>query len=121
LAKFFTDGNAQTGELSPPTQTASGLGSPGPGNPPVTGPVMAHIKVKVADSDTRVVVRDRFKRIVFEGVMQAGASRKFHGEAPLRVMAADGGAVTLKVKGKSLGVMGDPGERARERVGAHAG
>jgi transcriptional regulator with XRE-family HTH domain len=119
LAKFFTDGSAQPGELSPPTQTASGLGSPGPGNPPVTGPVMARVKVKVADTETRVVVRDRFKRILFDGVLKPGASRKFHGEAPLRVMAADGGAVRLKVKGKSLGVMGDPGVRARERIGAN--
>jgi hypothetical protein len=119
LAKFFTEGGAQAGEVSAPTQTAAGLGSPGPGNPPVAGPIMAHVKVSVADADTRVVVRDRFMRILFEGVMQQGAAKKFEGEAPLRVMAADGGAVTLSVKGKSLGVMGDPGVRARERVGAH--
>jgi hypothetical protein len=119
LAKFFTEGSAQPGALSPPTQTASGLGSPGPGNPPVTGPVIAHVKVSVADVDTRVVVRDRFMRILFDGVVQQGTAKKFEGEAPLRVMAADGGAVTLSVKGKSLGVMGDPGARARERVGAH--
>jgi transcriptional regulator with XRE-family HTH domain len=121
LAKFFTDGGGQAGELSPPTHAATGLGSPGPGNPPVTGPVIAHAKVTVGDADTRVVVRDRFKQIVFDGVIPQGTSRKFEGEAPLRVMAADGGLATLSVKGKSLGVMGDPGIRARQRVGAHPG
>jgi transcriptional regulator with XRE-family HTH domain len=121
LAKFFADGNAQPSELSPPTQTAAGLGSPGPGNPPVTGPIIAHVKVSVADADTRVVVRDRFMRILYEGVIPAGAAKKFQGEAPLRVMAADGGAVTLSVKGRSLGLMGDPGLPARERVGANPG
>jgi hypothetical protein len=121
LAKFFTEGAAQPGELSPPTQTASGLGSPGPGNPPVTGPVVAHVKVTVADLDTRVVVRDRFKRILFDGVITAGSAQKFEGEAPLRVMAADGGAVTLSVKGRSLGIMGESGLPARQRVGASPG
>jgi cytoskeleton protein RodZ len=124
VAKFFADGNAQPGELSPPTQTAAGLGSPGPGNPPVTGPIIAHVKVAVGDAGdvgARVVVRDRFKRILFEGVIATDASRKFEGEAPLRVRAADGGVVTLSVKGKSLGLMGDPGLPARQRVGAHPG
>jgi transcriptional regulator with XRE-family HTH domain len=119
IAKFITDGGGQPGELSPPTRTATGLGSPGPGNPPVTGPVMAQVKVSVGAVDTRVVVRDRFKQIVFEGVIAGGASKKFQGESPLRVMAADGGDVSLSVKGKPLGVMGDPGVRARERVSAH--
>jgi transcriptional regulator with XRE-family HTH domain len=118
LAKFFTEGAAQPGTVSPPTQTAGGLGSPGPGNPPVAGPVVAHVKVSVGDVDTKVVVRDRFRRIVFAGVMPAGHARKFDGEAPLRVMAADGGDVTLSVKGRSLGVMGASGERARQRVSA---
>jgi hypothetical protein len=119
LAKFFADGAAQPSELSPPTQSASGLGSPGPGNTPVAGPVIAHVKVAVADVDTRVVVRDRFKRILFDGVIVAGDAQKFEGEAPLRVMAADGGAVTLSVKGKSLGIMGESGLPARQRVGAN--
>jgi Helix-turn-helix domain/RodZ C-terminal domain len=119
LAKFLTDGHGQPGELSTPTRTATGLGSPGPGNPPATGPVMATVKVQVGAADTRVVVRDRFKQIVFEGVLPKNSAKKFEGEAPLRVMAADGGDVTLSVKGKSLGVMGDPGQRARERVSSH--
>jgi hypothetical protein len=121
IAKFFADGGGQAGELSPPTRTATGLGSPGPGNPPVSGPIIAHVKVTVGDADTRVVVRDRFKQIVFDGVMARGTSKKFDGEAPLRVMAADGGQVTLSVKGRSLGLMGDPGVRARQRVSAHPG
>jgi hypothetical protein len=118
LAKYFTDGSAKPEALSSATQTASGLGSPGPGNPPVTGPVIAHVKVSVGDADTRVVVRDRFRQIVFEGVLPQGTSRKFHGESPLRVTAADGGEVSLSVKGRSLGVLGDRGERAHQRVPA---
>jgi hypothetical protein len=119
VAKFFADAAGQAGELSSPTQTATGLGSPGPGNPPVTGPVIAHVKVTIGDADTRVVVRDRFRQIVFEGVMPAGASRKFSGESPLRVKAADGGQVTLSVRGKPLGLIGESGLPAHQRVFAH--
>jgi hypothetical protein len=116
VAKFLSGSREETDAVALPTQTATGLGSPGPGNPPVSGPVIAHVKVSVADVDTRVVVRDRFRQILFEGVMAQGTSRKFHGESPLRVRAADGGAVTLSVKGTSLGVMGEPGEPAHQRV-----
>ena len=88
IAKFITDGGGQPGELSPPTRTATGLGSPGPGNPPVTGPVMAQVKVSVGAADTRVVVRDRFKQILFDGVIAGGRLEEVPGRVPA---AGDGG------------------------------
>lgn len=117
LVGYFTDGVDDTPATT--TQTnAGGLGSPGPGNPPVVAPRTAHVKVAVAGGDARVVVRDRFRQVVFSGTIPDGAARKFTGEAPLRVKADDGSLVTLSTKGRDLGVLGQPGEPARTRVAA---
>jgi hypothetical protein len=116
VARYLTDGSGPAPSQTAPTTSADGLGSPGPGNPPVHGPRVAHVKVSVAGGESRVVVKDRFKRIVFAGLLDDGAARKLEGDAPLRVRAADGGVVSLSVKGKSLGVMGDPGLPARTRI-----
>jgi cytoskeleton protein RodZ len=118
VARYLTAGSGDTDSITPPTTSDRGLGSPGPGNPPVHGPRIAHVKVAAVGGDSRVVVRDRFKRTVFSGVISDGDGKKLEGEAPLRVMAEDGGVVTLSVKGRSLGLMGDPGVPTRDRVGA---
>jgi hypothetical protein len=118
VARYLTEGSAEAGSLTPSTTGGQGLGSPGPGNPPAHGPRIAHVKVAAVGGDSRVVVRDRFKRTVFSGVIANGSGKKLEGEAPLRVMAEDGGVVTLSVKGRSLGLMGDPGVPTRDRVSA---
>jgi cytoskeleton protein RodZ len=118
VARYLTNGSLTTLSLTQPTTSAAGLGSPGPGNPPVHGPRTAHVKVSVAGGESRVVVKDRFKRTVFSGLLSDGDQRKVHGEAPLRVRATDGGVVSLRSSGRPLGVMGDGGEPARERIAA---
>jgi cytoskeleton protein RodZ len=118
VARYVTDGSGEAGSITPPSISGQGLGSPGPGNSPVHGPRIAHVKVAAVGGDSRVVVRDRFMRTVFSGVIADGSGKKLAGEAPLRVMAEDGGVVTLSVKGRSLGLMGDPGVRIRDRVGS---
>jgi hypothetical protein len=116
VARYLADGSGPAPAATEPSTTVDGLGSPGPGNPPVEGPRTAHVKVSLEGGETRVVVKDRFKQLVFSGVLPDGAERKFQGEAPLRVRALDGGVVSLSVKGKPLGLMGEPGQSARERV-----
>jgi hypothetical protein len=121
LAQYFlgeTEPTAHSGANTP--QNSAGLGSPGVGNrvPPVTEPNIAHVKATAVGGDSRIVVRDRFRDVVFKGMLLDGESRRFAGESPLRVKAADGGVIELSVKGKSRGLMGEPGERARAKVKA---
>ena len=72
------------------------------------------------DGDARVVVEDRFGQVVFHGLVREGTSKQLRGEAPLRVVTPDGGVTALAYGGHKHGLMGDPGERAREVVRASA-
>ncbi|MBA2773199.1 MAG: DUF4115 domain-containing protein, partial [Nocardioidaceae bacterium] len=56
--------------------------------------------------------------VVYRGMLAAGESTRVVGVAPLRVMAVDGGAIALRVKGRQLGLMGDAGERAFQPIRA---
>jgi len=119
VAKFFADGSNPAPATDHPSQNASGLGSPGVGNTPIPTPVDAHVQLTATGGASRVVVRDRFKNVVFEGVLRAGHSTKVTAEPPLRVFAADAGVISLSVKGHDGGAMGESGQPAFERVTAH--
>ncbi len=80
----------------------------------------AQVKLTAAGGDSRVVVRDRFRHLVFAGVLSDGRSKKVQGEAPLRVGVADAGVVSLSVKGKKLDPMGDKGKPGHQLVRASA-
>ena len=121
VARFFADGVSPAPAAPAPTQNSSGLGSPGVGNTPIPPPPDAHVKLTATGGASRVVVRNRFRDVVFEGVLRAGRSKKVAGESPLRVFAADAGVVSLSIKGRSLGKLGSPGEPATERITAGAG
>ncbi len=120
VAQYFTDKPADRAGTNAPAQNSAGLGSPGPGNQPVSAPppVQAFVKVMARGGDTRVVVTDRAGEVVYRGVLTAGESTRVVGAAPLRVMAVDGGAIALRVKGRQIGLMGDSGERAFHRIRA---
>lgn len=120
VAKFFADGVSPAPAAPESTQNSSGLGSPGVGNAPIPPPPDAHVKLTATGGDSRVVVRDRFREVVFEGVLRAGRSQKVAGESPLRVWAADAGAVSLSVNGRALGTLGPPSQPATERITAAA-
>jgi len=119
VAKFFADGQDPAPTTYQPSQNSSGLGSPGVGKAPIPPPPDAHVMLTASGGDSRVVVRDRFREVVFEGVLRAGRSQKVAGESPLRVFAADAGTVSLSAKGRGVGTMGQPGEPAFERITAH--
>ncbi len=119
VAKFFADGSNPAPATDHPSQNASGLGSPGVGNTPIPSPVDAHVQLTATGGASRVVVRDRFRNVVFEGVLRADHSTKVTAEPPLRVFAADAGVISLSVKGHDVGAMGEPGQPGFERVTAH--
>lgn len=118
VAQYFTDKPAEQSETIAPAQNSAGLGSPGPGNQPVSEPPRTFVKVMARGADSRVVVTDRAGEVVYRGLLAAGESTRVVGVAPLRVMAVDGGAIALRVQGRQLGLMGTSGERAFQRIRA---
>lgn len=116
VAQYFTDKPAERSGANAPAQSSAGLGSPGPGNQPVSQPPETFVKVMARGAESRVVVTDRAGEAVYRGRLAAGESTRVVGVAPLRVMAVDGGAIALRVKGRQLGLMGDSGERAFQRI-----
>jgi ribosome-binding protein aMBF1 (putative translation factor) len=92
----------QTG-LTPPTpRTAEPRDNGG-------GRAQAQVMVSASGGSSRVVVMDGSRTVLFRGVLSDGAGQKFSGEAPLRVRAADGGVISLSVRGKYLGYVGVAG------------
>ena len=87
-------------------------------NRPLPPPREARVEVAARGSDARVVVRDRYDQIVFQGVVREGTTERVEAETPLKVSAADGGATVLTYGGKPRGLMGDPGERAHQVIHA---
>lgn len=114
VARSFVDSSAP--EVEEPTTNSAGLGSAGPGNPAPPPPREASVKVSAVGGDASVVVLDRFKQKVFDGVLTDGTSKRIDGEAPLRVKTPDGGLVELRTGGEDLGPMGPPGEPAKQVV-----
>ncbi|MBA2698736.1 MAG: DUF4115 domain-containing protein [Nocardioidaceae bacterium] len=119
VAQYFAAKPAEQSGSHAPPQNSAGLGSPGPGNQPVAKePPKTFVKVMARGGDSRVVVTGRADKVLFRGIITAGDSTRVVGIAPLRVMAVDGGVVALRVKGRQLGLMGESGQRAFQRISA---
>jgi len=72
------------------------------------------ITLIAAYGDTRVLVRDAEGRIVFSAELVLGEKKRLDVVPPVRVRAADAGALEVMVKSKDkgvLGVLGEPGRR----------
>ena len=120
LAQYFIEDTTPAGDADVP-QNSAGLGSPGVGNPapPSVTENEARFKATAVGGESWVVVRDGSKEEIFAGRLLDGESRRFVGDAPLRVLAMKGGVVSVSVKGRDLGVIGELGEtRARTKVDA---
>ena len=98
---------------------AAGLGSPGPGNRPlpVAAP-QASATVQAVGGSSRIVVSDTDGNLLFSGVLRDGASRRVSGAAPLRVEASNAAAFRLRVDGKRVGRIGEPGQTVRRLIPA---
>lgn len=78
--------------------------------PPVGQPEEDGIVIEVRASGRcwiRVVADGQ---MLFEGIVTAGETRKWHGRGPMTVRLGNAGGVELTVNGKFLGVLGQPGE-----------
>jgi hypothetical protein len=119
VAQYFLADNDPVSDAPTIPQNPAGLGSPGAGNPkqpPVSEPFEAQVKATAVGGDSQIVVRDGAGDVVFRGVLSDGEYEKLKGEAPLRVEAADAGVIELSIRGRSLGMMGEPGESATTRI-----
>lgn len=96
-----------------PTFKQTGLTPPEPRSPEPRDnggdAAQAQVMVSASGGSSRVVVMDGSRTVLFRGVLSDGAGQKFSGEAPLRVRAADGGVISLSVRGKYLGYVGVAG------------
>ncbi len=66
-----------------------------------------------AQGDTDVVVRDAERTVVWAGQIVLGEKRLVRATPPVTVRAKDGGALEVRVNGKSRGALGEPDRAAR--------
>jgi cytoskeletal protein RodZ len=71
------------------------------------------VMLVAAHADSAVVVRNGDGRIVFSGELVLGEKKRLEVAPPVRVRAADAGAVEVVVKRKDKGVVGELGEPGR--------
>ena len=116
IAQYVTGRPSEQGQQPP--QNSAGLGSPGAGNQAAAAPRDTFVKVMARGGESRVVVFDGTGERVFIGMLADGDSTRVDGRAPLRVRAVDGGVIALRIDGKQLGLMGEPGERVVQRIKA---
>jgi len=97
-------------------------GNPGAGSSPVTPVDPAGKPVAVtlvgAEADSHVVVRDRAGTVVWAGDIVLGEKRTVNAVPPVRVRAANAGAITVQIDGKRRGAVGEldqPGRRTFHR------
>ena len=71
------------------------------------------IRLTASQADAEVLVRDGEGALVYSGELVLGERKTLDVTPPVRVRAADGGAVEVRVGGHDKGFLGEPGEPAR--------
>ncbi len=69
--------------------------------------------LSASQADSHVVVRDGDGMVVYSGELVLGERKTLQVSPPVRVRAADGGAVEVTVDGKARGPLGVAGEPVR--------
>lgn len=84
-----------------------------PDRVPGAAPAPVAVRLSASQSDSLVVVRDAGGKIVFSGEMVLGERRSLQVSPPVRIRAADGGAIEVRVAGRDSGFLGPAGEPVR--------
>jgi cytoskeleton protein RodZ len=117
VARLFTTEPVEMVEIPAPVlDGAAGLDSGYPAGPGQEGPAAVepvNVRLTASEADTRVVVRDADGMVVFSGELVLGERKTLRLAPPVRVRAADGGAVEVRVDGRDRGLLGEAGEPAR--------
>jgi cytoskeleton protein RodZ len=117
VARLFTTEPVEMVEIPATVLDGSaGLDSGYPAGPGQEGPAAVepvNVRLTASEADTRVVVRDADGMVVFSGELVLGERKTLRLAPPVRVRAADGGAVEVRVDGRDRGLLGEAGEPAR--------
>jgi cytoskeleton protein RodZ len=117
VARLFTTEPVDMVEIPAPVLDGSaGLDSGYPAGPEEEGAAAVEpvkVRLTASQADTRVVVRDADGMVVFSGELVLGERKTLRLAPPVRVRAADGGAVEVRVDGRDRGPLGEAGEPAR--------
>ncbi len=121
-ARFFLGDSSHPNGAGAPSSSQSAAGtSPSITDPSLGGsvpPAVAPVHLSItATGSSRVVVWDSAKKIIYQGTLQSGQSAGVSGQAPLRVMAVDGGAVSVSAPGHPAAPMGPAGQRVFLHIG----
>jgi ribosomal protein L6P/L9E len=76
------------------------------------------IMLVASQAGTHVVVRDADGKVTFAGDLVLGERKKLKVEPPVKVQAANAGAVEIRVRGVDrgfVGALGEPGRRTLHR------
>jgi cytoskeletal protein RodZ len=118
VVRLFTTEPVEMVEMPAPVLNGSagvdnGYPAPAPtaGNSGVVEPVT--VRLTASQSDSEVVVRDGDGMVVFSGELVLGERKTLRLAPPVRIRAADGGAVEVRVAGRDRGLLGEAGEPAR--------
>ena len=127
VARFFlSDPRHGAGRPSLPSSSSSVLGSPRITDPAIAGtaiggtaiggtaiapPAPTHLTVSASGGSSRVVVWNRSGAVIYQGILQPGQTARVTGQGPVRVMAVDGGVVSLSGPGHPAAPMGSAGQR----------
>lgn len=114
VVRLFTADPAEMVEMPAPVLNGSaGVAGGYPADPPPAAAEPVTVLLTAAQADTDVVVRDGDGMVVFSGEMVLGERKTLRIAPPVRVRAADGGAVTVRVDGRDRGPLGEAGEPVR--------
>ncbi|HEX6249449.1 MAG TPA: RodZ domain-containing protein [Nocardioidaceae bacterium] len=117
VVRLFATEPAELVEMPAPVLNGSaGVAGGYPADAPAVPEAAAKpvtLRLTASQADTTVVVRDGDGMVVFSGEMVLGERKTLEVAPPVRVRAADGGAVEVRVEGRDRGLLGEAGEPAR--------
>ncbi|MGE5720773.1 MAG: helix-turn-helix domain-containing protein, partial [Nocardioidaceae bacterium] len=123
VVRLFTTEPVDMVEVPAPALNGSaGVDNGYPAQPPAPearGAVAKPVAVRLtaSQSDSEMVVRDGEGVVVFTGELVLGERKTLQVVPPVRIRAADGGAVEVRVGGRDMGLLGTAGEPVRRTFG----
>jgi cytoskeletal protein RodZ len=117
VVRLFTTEPVEMVEMPAPALNGSaGVAGGYPADPAAVPRAAAKpitVRLSASQADTKVVVRDADGMVVFSGELVLGERKTLEVAPPVRVRAADGGAVEVRVEGRDRGLLGEIGGPAR--------
>jgi len=118
VAKVVTDGDSADSGSQGQSELSNASSPPDDGQLAEFGaPETNELTLRAVGDGTRVTVKDADSQRIWRGRVGRGESQDVSVTGPATVIAADGGAVRLRLNGDGKGKLGDAGEPTRITVG----